>query len=355
MKSGAISDTEPYGRWRLLEAFSGQTAGVDFSGYAYRALQQCSGWYDLESGTITHDYSACCMWIASKLELLVGSNVRPLIVWDGLELQSKGQHASAERREKREIAESKLAAFIELEGDLKSQEGERLLKGMAKRCAEYHTQSRAFFAAKGYVCQTAPGEADAALCGLQRRRITDLTITGDADLLVFGCEVVVFDVLNKRLGTDCYVVSMSDVINDTVHYDSKSLDSASATADDAGDGDGDSDDDDDAAVAQYRALDKKRGRSVVKLLRASGPANRARNHQIACIVAYSDYSPGIKGVGVDTAARLVHAMLDACAKQRSKPVDSIVLTPSLVSAGLERYLRVKYDAHQKPRPTGSNW
>ena len=121
MKSNAIKDTEPHGLWRSLSSFSGSVWGVDFSGYVYRAMQACDGWYDHATGEITHDYANCNEWIAGRMESLVGNNVRPLLVWDGCALKSKGDHAAAERAEKREIAETKLAAFIDVGGDLESE------------------------------------------------------------------------------------------------------------------------------------------------------------------------------------------------------------------------------------------
>ena len=354
MKSNAIKDTEPHGLWRSLSSFSGSVWGVDFSGYVYRAMQACDGWHDHATGEITHDCANCNEWIAGRMESLVGNNVRPLLVWDGCALKSKGDHAAAERAEKRETAETKPAAFIDVGGDLESEEGVRLVKALAQRSAEFHAQSRAFFSGKGYLCLTAPGEADAELAGLQLRQITQATLTGDGDLLVFGCPLVVFDVQGKRMqGGLCYTVCMADVANDAVHYD---------RVEDAAGSDAGSDSETEEELEFDRRMSKLRKRNVLTLLRASGAGTRTRNCQLLCLIAGSDCSPGIKGHGTEKAAKLIFQFAKACAASgtatplgQEPSISDVVLTPARVAAGLEQHFRLKCDAKNKDRPTGSDW
>ena len=207
MRSNACKDTTPHAVRKPLSSFSGMQMGVDISIYMYRSMQLCDGWYDPNTGEMTGRYDACCEWIATKMELLVRCNVQPVIVWDGRPLKSKGDHAGASREEKREVASANLAAFIDTGGDLASDEGVKRIKALACRSAKFHDQSFAFFTEKGYVCLTAPKEADAQLCGLELRRITQCTLTGDGDLLVFGCGQVIFDTPGKTLsGKECYSV-----------------------------------------------------------------------------------------------------------------------------------------------------
>ncbi|CAH8441403.1 unnamed protein product [Heterobilharzia americana] len=166
-----------------LSDFSGYVAAVDAYCWIHRSSYACAS--DLALGIPTDQYVRYAM---KYINLMKSCNVKPILVFDGMDLPSKAE-TDLKRREVKEINRKKASEYL-LQGN----------KAAAQECFErsvfvtYEMAHEVLRAARnmGVDCIVAPYEADAQLAYLNRTGYADFVITEDSDLLLFGCRQVIF-------------------------------------------------------------------------------------------------------------------------------------------------------------------
>lgn len=189
----------------------------------------------------TNQFVAYCLRL---VKLLLRFKIKPILVFDGHRLPAKAD-TETKRRENRDNMRQRAARL--LASGRKSEARECFERSVS---VTQEMAQRVLQAARelGVDCLVAPYESDAQLaCLCQPGGIADMALTEDSDLLAFGCERVFFK------------------------------------------------------------LDLNAGRGIViereRLLQETGlSADRFRH---MCLLAGCDYHPGIQGVGLTTAARVM--------------------------------------------------
>ncbi|CAG5131319.1 unnamed protein product [Candidula unifasciata] len=163
--------------------FPGSTVAIDAYCWLHRGAFSCAE--KLAVGEKTDQYVFYCM---KYVEYMLRKNLKPILVFDGGHLKSKAD-VEKTRRERRELHRKKAAQFL--------REGKRSeAKECLQRCVDITPQMALELMNacrdRGVDCIVAPYEADAQLAYLNLRGIADIIVTEDSDLLLFGCEKIIF-------------------------------------------------------------------------------------------------------------------------------------------------------------------
>lgn len=163
--------------------FEGCTVAIDAYCWLHKGAFSCAE--KLALGEPTDQYVYYCM---KYVEMLLKKNLKPVLVFDGCHLPSK-KDVEKSRREKREINKKKAAQLL--------REGKRAeARECLQRCIDISPDMALNLMnacrARGVDCIVAPYEADAQLAYLNKCGIAQLIITEDSDLLLFGCDKVIF-------------------------------------------------------------------------------------------------------------------------------------------------------------------
>ncbi|KAK6631583.1 hypothetical protein RUM44_006112 [Polyplax serrata] len=166
-----------------ISEFENQYVAVDAYCWLHKGIYSCS--YELAMKKPTTKYVTYCM---RYIEMLRHFKVKPILVFDGRNLSSK-RETEKKRREERA---RKYKRGLELIRAGKTSEGRQLLGesvdvghelviNLMKECRKLNVD-----------CIVAPYEADAQLSYLSLQKIVACVVTEDSDLLVYGCEKVMF-------------------------------------------------------------------------------------------------------------------------------------------------------------------
>ncbi|XP_028398743.1 exonuclease 1-like isoform X2 [Dendronephthya gigantea] len=166
-----------------ISELAGSTIGVDAYCWLHKGAYGCA--LELAEGNDTDMY---VNYVMKRVNMMLYYNLKPILVFDGGYLPSKSEK-EAERRNKRQDYRSQ--GIAHLKNGNRTQAFECFQKSVditpemalnvIKACRE-----------KGVDCIVAPYEADAQLAYLTKAGITQYTISEDSDLLVYGCEKVIF-------------------------------------------------------------------------------------------------------------------------------------------------------------------
>lgn len=166
-----------------LSEFSGKTVAIDAYAWLHRGVYSCAT--ELATGKQTSKY---VRYVMERIRILRQHNIEAYVVFDGGPLPAK-QGTEVTRKQKRE---------------------ENLARGKALAAEGKHSQAREFYVKcvdvtpqmafqviKALRAETvkyivAPYEADAQMAYLERTGYVDAIVTEDSDMLVFGCENVLF-------------------------------------------------------------------------------------------------------------------------------------------------------------------
>ncbi|XP_061173371.1 exonuclease 1-like [Saccostrea echinata] len=166
-----------------IAKFEGCTVAIDAYCWLHKGAFSCAE--KLALGEPTDQYVYYCM---KYVEMLLKKNIKPVLVFDGCHLPSK-QEVEKTRREKRDINRKKAAQLLR-EG--KRAEARECLQRCIDISPDMALQLMNACRARGVDCIVAPYEADAQLAYLNKCGIAQVIITEDSDLLLFGCEKVLF-------------------------------------------------------------------------------------------------------------------------------------------------------------------
>jgi len=163
--------------------FSGKTAAIDASAWLYKGIYSCS--WELATKVPTHGYLS---YPLKMVDLLLKHSIKPILVFDGLTLPLKENVVSKRKSDKeknKEVAEGllaegkneKAATMFARCMSIKSYMIYNFMDVLHKMNVEY---------------VVAPYEADAQIAYLCKEKIADFAISEDSDLLVYGCQNLVF-------------------------------------------------------------------------------------------------------------------------------------------------------------------
>ncbi|XP_060571925.1 exonuclease 1-like [Ruditapes philippinarum] len=163
--------------------FAGCTVAIDAYCWLHKGAFSCAE--KLALGEKTDQYVYYCM---KYINYMLSKNIKPVMVFDGCHLPSK-KNVEKSRREKRELNKKKAAQFLR-EG--KRAEARECLQRCIDITPEMALELMNTCRDRGVDCIVAPYEADAQLAYLNKIGVAQVIITEDSDLLLFGCEKVLF-------------------------------------------------------------------------------------------------------------------------------------------------------------------
>ena len=166
-----------------ISELAGSTMGVDVYCWLHKGAYGCA--FELAQG---NDSNVYINYVMRRVNMMLYYKVKPILVFDGGYLPSKSEK-EAERRQRR--SEYKSQGLEHLKSGNKTQASECFQKSI-DITPEMALNVMKACRAKGVDCIVAPYEADAQLAYLMKAGITKCTISEDSDLLVYGCEKVIF-------------------------------------------------------------------------------------------------------------------------------------------------------------------
>ncbi|XP_041987210.1 exonuclease 1 [Aricia agestis] len=190
--TGLIPFLEKASRRANVSEFSGCTVAIDTYCWLHKGAFACAD--KLVRGEDTDIHIKYCLKYVS---MLLSRNIKPILVFDGRHLPAKALTES-KRRESRDISKKRAAellslgkidearSFMRRSVDITHEMALALIKECRKRNVD---------------CVVAPYEADAQLAYLNIKNIAHLVITEDSDLILFGCNKVLFKMDLDGTGT----------------------------------------------------------------------------------------------------------------------------------------------------------
>ncbi|CAG0901379.1 unnamed protein product [Darwinula stevensoni] len=166
-----------------VKSLSGCTVAVDAYCWLHKGAFSCAE--KLVKGEKTDAYVLYCL---KYVNMLLGHNVKPVLVFDGLHLPAK-EVTEKKRREARKENRRKARELLREDRVPEARE-------YFKRCVDVTPEmARQVIAAcrkQNVDCIVAPYEADAQLAHLASKGIAQVVITEDSDLILFGCDRILF-------------------------------------------------------------------------------------------------------------------------------------------------------------------
>ncbi|CAG9320814.1 EXO1_2 [Blepharisma stoltei] len=180
---GLLQLLKPLMTEKRIDEYSGQRIGVDSYCWLHKSVFTCSK--DLAEGRSTKRHIEYCVRRALDLKK---AGIEPVMVFDGAPMPAKGETNEARRNGRKEALE-KANELLKI-GNLKEAD-----KQFAKSISV--TPTMAFELIKELKkyeieCIVAPYEADAQLAYLFKIGYISAAISEDSDLLVFGCQKVLY-------------------------------------------------------------------------------------------------------------------------------------------------------------------
>lgn len=166
-----------------VEAYRGKTLGIDAYVWLHRGAYACAT--DLALGRPTTRFITYAM---HRIRMLQHYGVKPYVVFDGAQLPSKAGTERERAARRREHRMRGLQFHAEKRTSAARDAFVRSVDITPALAYELIKQLRVH----GIPYLVAPYEADAQLAYLERHGIIDAIITEDSDLLVFGCNKVLF-------------------------------------------------------------------------------------------------------------------------------------------------------------------
>ncbi|XP_013394291.1 exonuclease 1-like [Lingula anatina] len=166
-----------------LKDYKGCTVAVDAYCWLHKGAFACAE--KLAVGEKTDQYVYYCMKFVNAM---LSWDIKPVLVFDGCHLPSK-KEVERTRRERRDAYRKKAAQFLR-EG--KKSEARQCLERCIDITPQMALELMKACREKGVDCIVAPYEADSQLAYLNKIGVAQIIITEDSDLLLFGCERVLY-------------------------------------------------------------------------------------------------------------------------------------------------------------------
>ncbi|XP_014235305.1 exonuclease 1 [Trichogramma pretiosum] len=181
--TGLIPFLEKSSRKTNISEFSGGTVAIDTYCWLHKGAFSCAD--KIIMGQATDAYVKYCM---KFVNMLLGHNIKPILVFDGRHLPAKAD-TEVKRRENRQANRKRAAELIKMG---KTNEGRNLLRRSLDVSHKMALEVIKVCQAQNVDCIVAPYEADAQLAYLNISGIADVIITEDSDLTLFGCKKIFF-------------------------------------------------------------------------------------------------------------------------------------------------------------------
>lgn len=174
-----------------LREFSGLTVAVDVYCWLHKGAFGCAE--QLVQGRPTDGY---VKYVMKYVSILLSYKIKPILVFDGRNLPSK----SETEKKRRESRKENKAKAIQLLKEGKPREA----RDYMQRCVDITpAMAREVIQAareRNVDCIVAPYEADAQLSFLNLSGLAQAVLTEDSDLTLFGCEKVIFKLMETGDG-----------------------------------------------------------------------------------------------------------------------------------------------------------
>uniref|UniRef100_A0A336LMH7 Exonuclease 1 n=1 Tax=Culicoides sonorensis TaxID=179676 RepID=A0A336LMH7_CULSO len=181
--TGLIPFIEKASRKVDIDELSGSTVAIDAYCWLHKGIIGCAE--KLMRGEKTNVHINYCM---KQVNYLLSRHIRPILVFDGRHLAAKAG-VEAERRESRKAAKVKAKDLIAQGRNSEARSFiQRALDVSHKMALELIEECHS----RGVDCIVAPYEADGQLAYLNLTGIVDYVITEDSDLILFGCNKILF-------------------------------------------------------------------------------------------------------------------------------------------------------------------
>lgn len=166
-----------------ISSYSGRTLGIDTYVWLHRGAYGCAR--EIVLGDPAPRYISYAL---SRIGMLQHFGIKPYLVFDGDKLPAK-THTEDDRESKRS---ENLARAQQLEAEGKLQQARDLYAKCVDITPEMAYQLIKVLKEQAIPYLVAPYEADAQLAYLEKCGAIDAVLTEDSDLLVFGCNTVLF-------------------------------------------------------------------------------------------------------------------------------------------------------------------
>uniref|UniRef100_A0A182K160 Exonuclease 1 n=1 Tax=Anopheles christyi TaxID=43041 RepID=A0A182K160_9DIPT len=166
-----------------IRELRGKCVAIDTYCWLHRGAFGCAE--RLARGEQTDMHIQYCL---KYVQLLLSHNIKPILVFDGQHLPAKAA-TEAKRRQNRETARKRGAELLRLG---RIEEARSFLRRCVDITHEMALQLIQECRKRGVDCIVAPYEADAQLAYLNRTDIAQYVITEDSDLVLFGCNRILF-------------------------------------------------------------------------------------------------------------------------------------------------------------------
>ncbi|XP_001603157.2 exonuclease 1 [Nasonia vitripennis] len=181
--TGLIPFLEKSSKKTNISEFAGKAVAIDTYCWLHKGAFSCAD--KIVMGQQTDAYVKYCM---KFVNMLLGHNIKPILVFDGRHLPAKAE-TEVKRRESREANRKRAAELIKMG---KITEGKNLLRRSLDVSHKMALEVMKECQAHNVDCIVAPYEADAQLAYLNISGIVDVVITEDSDLTLFGCKKIFF-------------------------------------------------------------------------------------------------------------------------------------------------------------------
>lgn len=166
-----------------LRDLRGQCVAIDSYCWLHKGAFACAD--KLARGEQTDIHIQYCL---KYVNMLLSHDIKPILVFDGRHLPAKAM-TEAKRRESRDNSKKRAAELLRVG---KTEEAKSYLRRCVDITHEMALQLIQECRKRNVDCVVAPYEADAQLAYLNKKGIAQVVITEDSDLMLFGCNKVLF-------------------------------------------------------------------------------------------------------------------------------------------------------------------
>jgi len=170
-----------------ISQFRGKTFAIDVYCFLHKGAFGCAEL--LVQGKPTDGY---VKYVMKYVNLMLHYDIKPILVFDGRNLPSKEETEKKRRAARKENKEKAVKLLIEGRGREAKEYFQRCVDITPEMALDVIRAARE----KNVDCIIAPYEADAQLAYLTMAGLADIVVTEDSDLTLFGCERILFKLID---------------------------------------------------------------------------------------------------------------------------------------------------------------
>jgi len=186
--SGLLPLLKPACKPVNISQFRGKTFAIDVYCFLHKGAFGCAE--ALVQGKQTDGY---VKYVMKYVSLMIYHDIKPILVFDGRNLPSKLETEKKRRAARKEARERAVQLMKEGRGNEAKEYFQRCVDITPEMAQDVIRAARD----RNVDCIVAPYEADAQLAYLATSGIADFVVTEDSDLTLFGCERVLFKLIDS--------------------------------------------------------------------------------------------------------------------------------------------------------------